>query len=186
MFLFITKKNATLFQTRCLYEVRALQMRNGLYQYTLLCKRLLLCKQKKKIPARSLGEKSAHREKLFFFLLSNSTKNLHRKRTYGIAFSSDTFFFSPSLHRVRIKEKKKASWKFKFTLDFLRETLLTETRRTQIFSWKTGSTLAIFNKAQVDRGWLTGISFLQQQKTMIENSSLRFYILRRKRASERE
>jgi len=106
MFLFITKKNATLFQTRCLYEVRALQMRNGLYQYTLLCKRLLLCKQKKKIPARSLGEKSAHREKLFF-LLSNSTKNLHRKRTYGIAFSSDTFFFSPSLHRVRIKEKKR-------------------------------------------------------------------------------
>jgi hypothetical protein len=55
-------------------EVRALQMRNGLYRYTLLCKELLFCKQKQNSLARSLGEESAHKRNFFSFV-----EQLHQK-----------------------------------------------------------------------------------------------------------
>jgi len=88
------------------YEVRALQMRNGLYSYTILCKRIAFLQAKKKIPARSLGE-NAHKKKNFI-LLSNSTKNLHRKGTYGISFLAHCFFFPPLSFYKEKRESKQS------------------------------------------------------------------------------
>lgn len=108
---------------------------------------------KQKFSCKELGGEKRERGggrvfSLSFF--SHSTENLHRKKTYGILFPKHFFFFSPPpslFPTYREEERERVEEGFgerevKFTLDFLRETLLTETRRTQIISWKTRSALA--------------------------------------------
>jgi len=86
------EKNATLFQTRCLWSQSFANEEYGLYRYTFLCKEIAFLQAKKKNSCKELGGESAHGKKFFFLLLSNSTKNLHHKRTYGILFLKHFLF----------------------------------------------------------------------------------------------
>jgi len=91
-------------------EVRALRMRNGLYRYTFLCKEIAFLQAKKKFLQGAWGRGARRKKKkriFYFLLLSNSTKNLNHKRTYGILFLKHFLFSFLSPPKGLGGEKKK-------------------------------------------------------------------------------